>query len=193
MSIYFTRHGQTDWNIRYVIQGRIDVPLNEEGKKQAKQVAELLKDVHLDAIIASPMKRAIATAEAINEYHRLPIETDERIIEQFYGELEGKPRSGETYLEHRSSIAKRYPKGEGYFDVVYRVYDFLNQLKKERRDQDILIVAHGGMSRIVHSYFVDDMDNDTFVHYGLKNCELAKYEFVDREIPLIVSEFDPLP
>lgn len=188
MSIYFTRHGQTDWNIQYLIQGRIDVPLNETGIQQAKELAEKLKDVHLDLIIASPMKRAIDTAEIVNQYHHLPILTDERIIEEYYGKLEGKPRSGEEYLSHRSGITKRYPEGEGYFDVVYRVYDFLNELKRKYPDKDILIVAHGGMSRVVHSYFFD-MENDEFVHYGIENCTLVKYEFPDRKIPFSIKDY----
>ena len=186
MSIYFTRHGQTDWNINRLIQGRIDVPLNEEGIRQAKELAEKMKDIHLDAIICSPLKRAIVTAEAVNVYHNLPIETDDRIIEEYYGTMERAPRAGDAYLNQRKSFAKRYPGGEGYFDVVYRVYDFLNQLKRERPNQDILIVAHGGMSRIVHSYFCD-MENDEFVAYGLQNCELAKYEFPERNIPLTIE------
>lgn len=182
MSIYFTRHGQTDWNKAMIIQGQIEVPLNKVGIAQAKEVALRLKDVHLDRIYASPLTRAIDTAKIINEYHHVPLEIDARILEQYYGDLEGKPRSGDVYLSHRHTIPTRYPGGEGYFDVVYRVYDFLHQLEKERPNEDILIVAHGGMARVFHSYFVD-MDNDTFTHYGMENCAVATYEWPKREIP----------
>ncbi len=188
MSIYFTRHGQTDWNINMLIQGRIDVPLNEVGRKQAQDLAERMKDIHLDLIISSPLQRAIDTAKAVNKYHNVPIQIDNRVIEEYYGKMEGKPRRGEPYLSQRPKIATRYPGGESYFDVAYRIYDLLNELKATKRDLDILIVAHGGISRVFNSYF-KDMENDEFIHYGLDNCELAKYEFVDRDLPLIVKNY----
>ena len=183
MSIYLTRHGQTDWNVAYLIQGRLDVPLNEEGKRQAEELALKLKDIPLDAIIVSPMKRAQDTAAIINRYHNLPIETDDRIVEQYYGQLEGKPRKGDVYLNHRQSLATRYPEGEGYFDVVYRVYGFLHELEEKRPNLNILVVAHGGMARVFNSYFYD-MGNEEFVKFGLENCDYRVYEFPKRNIPI---------
>ena len=186
MSIYLTRHGQTDWNKANLIQGRIDVPLNETGIAQAKELALKLKDVHLDRIIASPLQRTMDTATAINEYHHLEIETDARLLEQYYGTLEGTPRTGELYHHKRGSIASRYPSGEGYFDVVHRIYSLLDELKATASDQDILLVAHGGISRVIRSYFLPQ-ENDEFVHYGMENCSVIKYEFVERDFPLRVE------
>ena len=58
MKIYTVRHGQTEWNKKGLYQGKTDVPLNEEGKKQAMLVKEKLKDKKIDLIISSPLKRA---------------------------------------------------------------------------------------------------------------------------------------
>ena len=187
MSIYLTRHGFTPWNEQRRIQGRYDIPLNEEGIRQAEQLAEQMKDIHLDRIISSPLNRALHTAKIVNQYHNLPIETDPRIIEEYYGRLEGKPRSGDVYLNQRKSFFKRYPEGEGYLDVCYRIYDFLHELERISADKDILVVAHGGISRVFHSYF-RDMENEEFVTYGIDNCELVKYEFPHRDFPLIKEE-----
>ena len=185
MSIYFTRHGQTDWNAKQLIQGHIEIPLNENGIAQAKKTALSLKDVHLDRIYASPLSRAVDTANFINEYHDVPVILDVRLLEQYYGKLEGTPRKGEPYLTHRQTISGRYPEGEGYFDVVYRIYDFLHELEENHPDEDILIVAHGGIARVFRSYFVE-MDNDAFTNYGMENCAIEKYEWPHREIPSVV-------
>lgn len=172
--LYFTRHGETDWNLEMKIQGQIEIPLNEKGIKQAEELAERLKDVHLDRIISSPLGRARQTAEIANKYHHLPIIADERILEEFYGDMEGAPRKGEPYLTQRRSFFKRYPNGEGYLDVCARVYSFLDEIREKYGEEDVLVIAHGGMSRIVNSYFFD-MDNDEFTNFGLDNCELKTY------------------
>lgn len=176
MSVYVVRHGLTDWNKKSLIQGRIDIPLNEEGIEQAKQTKEKLARVHLDLVFCSPLTRAKQTAEIIVSGRDIPIIIEPRIQEEYYGELEGEPRSGERYLSQKRSFFKRYPGGEGYLDVVGRVYPFLNEIKASHKEKDILLVCHGGMSRIVNSYFLD-MTNEEFVEFGLDNCEVRKYEF----------------
>ena len=89
MSIYITRHGQTNWNIERRFQGRTDNKLNENGINQAHEVAEKLANEPLDLIICSPLIRAIQTAEIINKKRGIPILIDENLLERDYGELEG--------------------------------------------------------------------------------------------------------
>lgn len=176
--LYFTRHGETDWNNQRIIQGQIEVPLNSKGIAQAEELAEKLKDIKFTHIISSPLGRAKQTAEIVNKYHSLPLETDSRILEEYYGDLEGKPRYGDIYLNQRVKIFKRYPNGEGYLDVCARVYSFLDEMQAKYADEDILVIAHGGMSRVVNTYFCD-MENDEFVAYGIHNCELKIYSWGD--------------
>lgn len=179
MSIYYVRHGETDYNKAYLIQGSIDAPLNEKGKEQAHQIALKLKDIKLDAIYCSPLLRARQTAEAINAFFGLPIVIAPELHEQRYGELEGKSRKEEAYLRQRPRIACRYPKGESYLDVAARVFPFLDRLKDEAKKSNVLIVAHGGISRIVNAYFESDMENEQFITYLLDNCEAKKYDYPD--------------
>ncbi len=177
ITIYFTRHGETDWNIERKIQGHVEVDLNEKGKAQAKALHNKLLNTPIDLIFVSPLRRAKETAEIIRGDRNIPMFEDSRIIEEFYGDMEGESRSNEDYLVQRQCFAKRYPHGEGYFDVVQRVYNFFDELKEkyDGKVKTILVVAHGGMSRVVNSYF-HDMTNDEFIHYGISNCELVKYE-----------------
>lgn len=176
--IYFTRHGQTDWNKERKIQGHIDIPLNEEGIRQAKELHDKLKDIKIDIAFCSPLQRAKDTALIALKDKDITIIEEPLLIEEYYGDLEGAPRDNNPiYIKQRNSYFKRYPHGESYLDVYHRVATFFEKLKKEYdgRVNNVLIVAHGGMSRVVNCYF-KDMETEDFVPYGLKNCELVEYD-----------------
>lgn len=178
MKILFTRHGQTDWNIQYKIQGQIEIPLNDTGIKQAQDLHDSLLNTKIDIIFTSPLGRAKNTALIIRGDRDIPLFEDKRLLEEYYGDLEGAPRKDNpVYIKQRNSFFKRYPNGESYFDVYARVSSFFQDLKKnyEGKVDTVLIVGHGGMSRVVNIYF-QDMENDQFVSYGIDNCELKEYE-----------------
>ncbi|MBQ1538156.1 MAG: histidine phosphatase family protein, partial [Ruminococcus sp.] len=63
--LYIMRHGKTDWNSQHKLQGRTDVPLNEEGRKMAQRAAEEYRGVHFDVCYCSPLSRARETAEIL--------------------------------------------------------------------------------------------------------------------------------
>ena len=63
MKIYIIRHGQTDWNVQRKIQGTSDIELNSTGIKQSEEARKIVKELELDFIICSPLKRARKTAE----------------------------------------------------------------------------------------------------------------------------------
>lgn len=94
-TLIVTRHCTTSWNLEKRLQGHIDTPLHETGIKEAhalgKELSSLPK-IQIQKIIASDLARAAQTAHIINEYLRLPIETDKRLRECKYGTLEGKIR-----------------------------------------------------------------------------------------------------
>ena len=83
--IYLVRHGQTDWNIEKKTQGHTDIPLNENGRKQAQILAQSISNLKIDRIISSDLLRAKETAEIINERFGNNISLDERIREINYG------------------------------------------------------------------------------------------------------------
>ena len=104
MKIYVTRHGQTDWNVQGKTQGRADIELNEVGIKQAKQTKEELKNIDIDLIICSPLKRAKKTAEIINEGRNIPIIFDDQIIERNFGEFEGEKIKFDEFWDYKTKI-----------------------------------------------------------------------------------------
>lgn len=178
MSIYITRHGQTNWNIERRFQGRTDNELNENGIKQAHEVAEKLDNVPIDIIICSPLTRAKQTAEIINEKRGIAIIFDNNLLERDYGELEGcylKDYDFKNIWSYDNSQICN--SGESVKDLFKRVYDFLDKLKKEYPNKNILLVAHGGISIAVNCYFNGIPEDGELLKTGLANCEYAKYDF----------------
>lgn len=85
------RHGATDWNRQGLFQGRTDNPLNADGLRQAHAAADILRDVGISRIVASPLVRAAKTAEIIADAISVPLTIDEGIIEFDFGSFEGLP------------------------------------------------------------------------------------------------------
>lgn len=175
MKLYVARHGETEWNALNKICGRTDIPLTERGLEQAKLLAANMTDKQLDVIIASPMIRAQQMAAAVSEVIDVPVLTDERLIEQNFGDFEGLDRGTPEYLANKRQFAYRYPGGESQMDVAYRVYGLIEELKGKYPDKNILLVCHGGVCRSVRTYFVD-MTNDEYFLYSEENAASKVYE-----------------
>ena len=134
--IYIIRHGQTDWNKIGRIQGHIDIDLNNQGKEQASVVKEKLKNIKFDKVFCSPLKRALQTAQTIYDGE---IIVDERLIERYNGELEGK----------LNSEIKVFPDFNDPNDTSYgiepltsfrtRVKDFFEEISTKYKNKNISI------------------------------------------------------
>lgn len=181
MKLYITRHGQTDWNAKHIIQGRTDIPLNEEGRKQAQTTSEKLQDLPFDMIISSPLKRAYETASIINQAHQLDILCDERVMERGFGEYEGAAldKLDFTYF-WRPEHEHLFPSCESTTQFYARVHDFINEVKETYADKNILVVAHAGVSLPFYTYFNGMPQPGDMRPYMLGNCEYACYEIVDK-------------
>lgn len=175
---YFARHGQTVWNVANKICGATDIELTEKGVEQAKALGRKIKEdgVKIDEIICSPLMRAEATAKCISEATGIPMRVEMRLKEQNFGKYEGTPRNGEAFQIAKTHFAQRYEGGESMLEFCHRIYGLLEDIKKESNHKVYLLVAHNGVARAVQSYFTD-MSNEEFAKFGIKNCELKKYEF----------------
>ena len=176
MKIYSARHGQTDFNKEDLILGVTDLPLNSTGMAQAEEFAkavELLGDV--DIIIASPMKRAQTTAMVAAERCGIEIITDERLREWNYGEYEGKSRYTEGFAENKREFAvKMGGTGESLFQLCHRVYSLLDEVKLKYSDKNILLVSHGGVCRVIETYF-NNMTIEEYSNWFMGNCQIIEY------------------
>jgi len=166
---YFIRHGQTTWNAIERIQGWTETPLSELGIQQAESGRTFFKEIKIDHVVASPLERAYKTAQIITEGHGLEIETDIRLRERSYGDLEGKMRRDivaevgeDIYAEMRDTTAEPW-------DVFRaRVYEGIQQAL-DTAHENVLIVAHGGLYRLfTQDLFGQQQNSDNAVPYLIR-------------------------
>lgn len=176
-NIYFTRHGETVWNVENKICGMTDSPLTARGQQQARQLGALVRDsgLQIDEILYSPLSRAADTAKAIAAATGLPARCEPRLREQCFGKYEGTPRDGAEFRISKTHFADRYDGGESMMQLAQRIYNLLDELKADT-GKTYLLVAHNGTARVVHSYFYD-MTNEEYAAAGIKNCQLVEYTF----------------
>ena len=173
MKIILVRHGQTDWNVNHILQGKTNIDLNSTGKKQALEVKEKLKDIHFDVCFSSPLKRAYETASIITD---TLIIADDRIIERDLGLLEGKKNdlyNAQLYWNYNLNSNK--DNVESVQEILKRTEQFIDYLKKEYYDKTILIVSHGGTIRALHHVINGYNENTNFLEIKIPNCCIFEY------------------
>lgn len=174
--LYFTRHGQTVWNVENKICGATDSPLTDLGRAQAAELGRAIAAGHLpiDRILCSPLSRAADTARAVAHGAGLPLTVEPRLIEQNFGRFEGTPRDGAEFAAAKGRFADDFGGGESMLRVAARIYALLDELRQS--PDTCLLVAHNGIARVVHSYFCS-MTNQEYAAFGIGNCELRRYVF----------------
>ena len=151
------------------------LPLTEVGQQQAQRLAESALDKGIDVILCSPMLRARQTAQAVSDAIGVPIQIDERLIEMDFGTFEGTSRFGEEFQWIRAQMSTRFPGGESGFDVAYRVYSLLYEIKEKYADKTVLLVCHNCVSRAVRSFFMN-LSTEEYGNYHAPNAQLVEYE-----------------
>ena len=174
--LYFTRHGETVWNVENKICGVTDIGLTQLGREQADALGEMIAQGNLgiDEILCSPLIRARETAQRIAEKTGIPLRVEPRLKEQCFGRFEGTPRNGEEFLLSKRSFADSYGGGESMLRLASRIYPLLDELKND--DRVYLLAAHNGIARVVYSYF-HDMTNEEYGGFGIKNCDILEFEY----------------
>ena len=180
--LYIIRHGKTDWNELHKLQGRTDVPLNEEGREMAEKARENCRDVHFDICFCSPLIRAKETAEILLRDRNIPVLTDDRLMEMGFGSYEGLENSFDipdcpiNVLFYHPELYTSPPGGAESLDSLFaRTGAFLeecvNPLLKEGKD--ILIVGHGAMNSSIVCQ-VRQLPRAQFWSAGIENCKLIQ-------------------
>ena len=180
--LYIIRHGKTDWNIRHKLQGRTDIPLNDEGRRMSEEARETYRDVHFDICFSSPLIRARETAEILLKGRNIPVLTDNRLAEMGFGSYEGIensfliPDCPINVLFHSPERYTDPPGGAESLDGLFartgaflreRVFPLLNE------GQDVLIVGHGAMNSSIISQ-IRQLPRAQFWSAGIENCKLMK-------------------
>ena len=170
--IYIVRHGQTDWNVEGRYQGRIDVELNSKGIEQANKIRDELSGIKFDLVFSSPLKRAYQTAQIICDNK---IIKDERLIERCNGDLEGKLKTEiDVKIDFNDPNENRMGI-ENINDFRSRIKNFFDDISKNYKGKNILVVTHAGVSIYAKCVFEGEPTNNDYYNYKLKNCEFLKY------------------
>lgn len=180
--LYIMRHGKTDWNAMHQLQGRTDIPLNDEGREMAKRAAEEYRDVHFDICYCSPLCRARETAEILLAGREIPIVTDDRLVEMSYGIYEGVADSFQipdcpinVLFQHPEDYTTPVENGESLAELFARTGEFLCEivLPQLAQGKDILIVGHGAMNCSIICQ-VKNFPIRNFWSAGSENCKLMQ-------------------
>lgn len=179
MKIYVIRHGLTKLNKAKKVNGEIDEPLAEEGIEQAKGFIPLVPKT-IKFIYTSPLLRARQTAEIISSKLNLPIFIKDELTEVRMGSLAGKSweemEGGlELKKKHRTvQFDYRRNGGESVDDVKKRILKFFKKINVIYRDNEVLIVTHGGMIRLIHLLEFGESIYETEKHTSLLTFNLSK-------------------
>lgn len=157
LQLFFTRHGETRWNVENRLQGRLNSDLTENGIRDAELLGKRLSTIDFDVVYASPSKRAVETAKLIMEDRMVPLKTDDRLMEIHLGSWEGRTtleiQQSEPELFHFYQEKPTLFKGTGesFEDVKKRVESVLMDLELKHPTGHILIVTHGVVIKVLQT------------------------------------------
>ena len=176
--LYFTRHGQTFWNVENKICGATDIALTPLGHEQAVAAGKMIREggYAIDEILYSPLMRAAETARHISEETGIPMREESRLKEQNFGIYEGTARNGEEFRRAKACFINHFGSGESMLQMAQRIYNLLDEIKAESDHKTYILVAHNGISRVIQSYFYE-MTNEEYATFGVKNCEVRRFDF----------------
>src|SRR4030066_341950 len=147
MQLILIRHGETLWNKEGRVQGTSDIELSDIGTNQAGLLASSLKNQHIEAIYSSPLKRALQTAQIINEFHSLHINTHKELMEMNQGIFEGL--SFKDLMNDKKDFLKKWiadpasvkmPKGESLTELQDRAWRIMEHIISQGKNA--LVVSH---------------------------------------------------
>jgi len=182
------RHGQTDWNINFLLQGVTDIPMNETGIEQVELAARAIKAEDWDVILTSPLTRAKQTAEIIARRNGFSkIIEQELLIERSFGEAEGL--SHEQWRAKYSNLDE-IPGGESRTQVVESSKLLLETISKELAGKRVLAISHGALIRALISI----ASNDELPQDGerLGNASLNVVKHTENSWQVVNYSLEPL-
>ena len=208
ITIYLTRHGETDWNNDAILQGHTDIQLNTKGIEQANELAKKLQNVSFTHAFSSNLSRAFKTAQIIIGNQAVEIVGCNELRERCLGEWEGQPSSDlKNFIKKQRNITleedslEKYlnfkwdDNIESYVEVYARFMDFL-RIYVIGRDiaGPILVSSHGGVLRSVLYHHLEDVvsclgDNETNeedivkgkVRLKVSNCAFVQLKVHDEK------------
>jgi broad specificity phosphatase PhoE len=156
--LYLIRHGETDWNVQERFQGHTDIPLNDTGRSQARQLIAVCRHHKIEAILSSDLKRALETAQIIASQLDIKIFQDSGLREANLGKAQGltyaeiEKQFGKNLIErwrspHLTDADISYPSGESGTTIMQRSFTALRKFLTTYPYSKVAVTTHGGVIR----------------------------------------------
>lgn len=173
--IYVIRHGETDLNKERKMQGRMGLPLNENGIQQAKALRESLQNIKFDFVFSSPQERAVQTAEIVTGINAVK---DDRLDVFDLGEAD-RLHVNEVKMAGHLPDSSVYKGIEDPDDFVKRVFNFMNELENQHgiKELNILIAGHRCTTGCMGAYFEGVPSDKNILKYSSNTGDYKTYEF----------------
>jgi broad specificity phosphatase PhoE len=188
------RHGETEWNRQMRIMGQSDVPLSAAGRAQCERTAALLADFELEAVVSSPLARALESARIISKSLNLPMTTDVDLEEVHFGSWQGKTyreivRDPDYHAFLDDPVGCATPGGETLVDVQRRG---VAAVRRAGTGGGIVVVSHGDVIRSILCEYLTVSLRD-FRRIRVDNCGLSAVSGIDAtpEVKFVNLLADP--
>jgi len=192
-TVFIIRHGITDWHVERRVLGHRDIGLNRTGLLQAQSVAVALADVTIGEIIASPLLRAVQTAEILAEKSGGAITRDPRLSDFRVGNWEGMSyddlEAREDYKKFNANpLVEKLPSGEGLHQIRDRAIGAIDQaLSDAPTGENIAVITHAGIARVILGHYLG-MDLAAYHQLDLRPASVSVLSFRDdRNPPRVLS------
>jgi broad specificity phosphatase PhoE len=181
-SVVLARHGETEWSLSLRHTGKTDLPLTDEGRRQARALGPRLHAWTFSAVLTSPLQRALETCRLAGYGEQALVRPD--LEEWDYGRYEGLTSQQIEALQPNWSLWRDgCPGGETAEDVGRRADRVLAEVR--RVDGDVLIFAHGHVLRVLAARWLREPPEGGR-HYALQTATVSVlgYEHADPVIRL---------
>jgi probable phosphoglycerate mutase len=194
LKIILIRHGETAWNAERRLQGHLDIPLNAEGERQARLLADALAPERIDLLVSSDLQRARQTAQAVATPRGMPLHVDPGLRERCYGGFEGLLYSeieqrfpAEFAAWQARNIGAILPDGkncgETFLQFFTRATDAILALAWAHPGRTIAMVAHGGVLECAYRMALD-LPLETPRDFKVYNASINRFRMEEGRLVL---------
>jgi len=187
--VCIARHGETDWNVAGILQGWLDVRINDQGRRQAYELVAALGQANFSLVCSSPLARSLETAEIIAHSLRLPPPVCiEGLKERNFGVIQGVPKAELAELNPvllqqimRRNPAADFEQGETMDEFADRILAALLFVGRHYPGQRILVITHGWVMDVITRH-VAGLPRNAILNMKRKNGETLWLEVTGQAI-----------
>ena len=195
--LYLTRHGETVWNTKKLMQGWQDSPLTDLGIKQASQLSQRLSNVTLSAIYSSTSERAVQTATIAKGDRNLEVIKYDELREMSFGKWEGKTME-DNEKEHPVEWMSFWETPHLFFNgsvepflkVQERMIDTINKIVQQHPFENVLIVTHSIALKLLMDHFEKNELKDLWSTPAIPSTSLTLVEIEKDNQPEVIFKYD---